>query len=306
MTDEAAAAAVTTPLSRTALKAKRLKPAPGQQPAKLVWSHRRRKHIELFDPALCVPMRETHASSAAQLAALEAGRRKLTHADCAGCARNLERATLNRHGLCDECMAAQEAEEAEYRFQENRDELRALIDAAPHGRTIYLDTETTGLSAAVGDELLELALVDDAGAVLLDTLVRPARRTKWPEAQAIHGIAPKDVAGAPPLEAVLPALAAAIEGADALVIFNASFDLGFLPDSLRSLAREKACCAMRACALWWGEWDEYQQGYRWHSLQHAAARAGHVWDGQAHRARADALAVRTVWQWLRAATTAAS
>src|SRR5204863_4386065 len=49
------------------------------------------------------------------------------------------------------------------------------------------------------------------------------------------------------------ALPISIEGADALVIFNASFDLGFLPDSLRSLAREKACCAMRACALWRSE-----------------------------------------------------
>ncbi|CAM5355212.1 hypothetical protein SSTU70S_05512 [Stutzerimonas stutzeri] len=40
------------PLSRTALKAQRLKPAPGQEPVKQVWSHKRREHIELFDPGV--------------------------------------------------------------------------------------------------------------------------------------------------------------------------------------------------------------------------------------------------------------
>ena len=37
------------PLSRTALKAQRLKPAPDQEPVKRVWSRKRRGYIELFD-----------------------------------------------------------------------------------------------------------------------------------------------------------------------------------------------------------------------------------------------------------------
>ncbi len=294
------------PLSRTALKALRLKPAPGQKPAKRVWSRWRREHIELFDPALCIPMRAARPPSDAQRAALAAGRRTQTHADCAGCGRNLERARLNRQGICGECASAQEAEEADFRQQERRADLRALIHAAPPGRTIYLDTETTGLSAASGDELLELALIDDAGTVLIDTLIRPAIHIEWPGAQAVHGITPADVAGAPVLSAVMPDIAAAIEGAEALVIFNADFDLGFLPEPLRPLAREKARCAMQAFALWWGEWDDYRHAYRLQNLQQAAAIAGHVWEGRAHRARADAFAVRTVWHWLRAAVATGS
>lgn len=288
------------PLSRTALKALRLKPAPGQQPAQRIWSRRRREYIELFDPALCAPMREARALSAAQRAALQARRLAQTQADCASCGRSLARAQLNRQGLCSACISALESEQADMHRQERRDTLCMLIDAAPPGRTLYLDTETTGLSAASGDELLELALIDDAGTVLIDTLVRPARHTEWPGAQAIHGISPTDVAGAPTLETVLPSIAAAIEGAEALVIFNADFDLGFLPETVHPLAKQKACCAMQAFALWWGEWDDFRGAYRWQSLQQAATIAGHVWDGRAHRARSDALAVRAIWQWLRA------
>lgn len=60
----------------------------------------------------------------------------------------------------------------------------------------YLDTETIGLAAGF-DEILQIGLVDEAGNVLLDTLVRPTRRTEWPEAEKIHGITPADVADAP-------------------------------------------------------------------------------------------------------------
>ena len=67
--------------------------------------------------------------------------------------------------------------------------------------TIYLDLETTGLSPP-DDEILEIAVVDDAGAVLLHSLVRPAHTTAWPDAEAIHGLTPADVQDAPVLEAL--------------------------------------------------------------------------------------------------------
>lgn len=51
--------------------------------------------------------------------------------------------------------------------------------------------------ALTTNDLLEVAVVDESGAVLLDTLVRPRRRQAWPEAQAVHGIRPEDVASAP-------------------------------------------------------------------------------------------------------------
>jgi DNA polymerase-3 subunit epsilon len=63
---------------------------------------------------------------------------------------------------------------------------------------LYLDLETTGLHAPL-DEIVEIAIIDDNGAVLLNTRVRPVRQTEWPEAQRIHGISPRDVAWAPTL-----------------------------------------------------------------------------------------------------------
>ena len=47
----------------------------------------------------------------------------------------------------------------------------------------------------------------------------------WPEAQAVHGIRPEDVATAPELATVAAQLAEVIEAADALVIYNAQFEL---------------------------------------------------------------------------------
>ncbi|WP_371438347.1 3'-5' exonuclease [Polaromonas sp.] len=162
-----------------------------------------------------------------------------------------------------------------------------------------MDTETTGLYGGYGDELLELALVDDAGNILLDTLVKPARHTEWPDAQAKHGITPADVVSAPSLDSLLPRLLAAIEDAEAVVFYNADFDLAFLPAPVQLQASGKALCAMHAFSLHAGDWDSRRQSYRWHTLLVAAHAAGHQWDDKAHRARADALATRTVWRWLR-------
>ena len=40
---------------------------------------------------------------------------------------------------------------------------------------VYLDTETTGLSASRGDKIVEISIIDDKGNVLIDTLVNPER-----------------------------------------------------------------------------------------------------------------------------------
>ncbi len=288
-----------SPLSRTALKDLRLKPAPGQEPIEKVWSHKRRGYIGLFDPGQCVAMRAKREASAAQLAALEAGRRKLTHANCETCGQSTEKDILDRRGTCPTCQQTQwlaaEVEREHRRF----DDLAAFVRCAPIGRTIYLDTETTGLHAGA-DELLELAIIDDAGAILFESLVKPVSLSDWPGAQAIHGIAPEDVVSAPPLAELLPQLRGIFETTEALVIYNAEFDLAFLPKPLRALAQSKAVCAMEVFALLAGEWDERVQSYRWCKLSHAASIAGHVWSGCPHRARADALAARSVRHWLRA------
>jgi DNA polymerase III subunit epsilon len=162
-------------------------------------------------------------------------------------------------------------------------------------RTVYLDTETTGLNPR-RDEIVEIALLDEHGEPLLDTLVRPSRMLRWPDAQAIHGISPEMVRKAPRLEELLPLLVAHLTGAH-LIVYNLQYDIGFFPELVRNAPAETSC-AMLAFAEHYGEIGRFGS-YRWHKLDFAAAHAKHVWQGEAHRARADADAARSVWRFLQ-------
>ncbi len=161
--------------------------------------------------------------------------------------------------------------------------------------TVYLDTETTGLDPGY-DELLEIAIIGDSGEVLLNTLIRPSLNNPiWPEAEAIHGIAPEMVADAPAFSEIAPQVEAAVKGQD-VVIYNAGFDTGFL-GSLLSSANSIKCC-MEAWAEHVGEWSDYHASYRWQKLTEAAHAVHFEWPGEAHRALADSLACRAVWRYL--------
>lgn len=99
-----------------------------------------------------------------------------------------------------------------------------------------LDVETTGLSPAQGDRIIELALLrrePDGRRQLFSQLVNPGRPIE-PRASAVNGIRDADVAGAPPFADLVGPLAELLEGA-VLVAHNASFDLGFLGAELQRL-----------------------------------------------------------------------
>ncbi len=151
---------------------------------------------------------------------------------------------------------------------------------------VYLDTETTGLSAASGDTIVEIAIVDHNGRPLIDTLVNPQRAIPW-QATKVHGIRDDMVRGKPTLGQILPDIREAIRGKE-LVIYNASFDVSFFPNRLADAAAVR--CAMKAFNA--------ARGGRPHKLTIAAEYVGHTWRGTAHRALADALACRSVWEWL--------
>ena len=160
--------------------------------------------------------------------------------------------------------------------------------------TAYLDTETTGLDS--DDEIIEIAIVDAEGQVLLNTLVRPTHLTEWPEAQAINGISPAMVADAPLLADIEEAIEMAVAGED-VVIYNAAFDAGFLGALLRGAVSIKCC--MLDFAEVYGDRSDYWGNYTWQLLATAANHVGFAWPANAHRARADALACRAVWRYLR-------
>jgi DNA polymerase III epsilon subunit-like protein len=149
--------------------------------------------------------------------------------------------------------------------------------------TLYLDTETTGL-APPKDDLVQVALIDDAGERLLDELCRPApewMHTGWPGAEAIHGIAPADVADARPADAVRTDVAQLVAGEE-LGSYNARYDLGFFAATALPIA--SAHCAMLAAQAFFDH-------YKWPKLTEAATWIDYDWAAAGippHRAAGDA------------------
>lgn len=159
---------------------------------------------------------------------------------------------------------------------------------------VYLDLETTGLHAPL-EEIVEIAIIDDNGSVLLNTHVRPVRQTEWPDAERIHGISPRDVAWAPTLAQLSTRIQGLLYGRE-VVIYNAAFDTAFLERELRDAVHIHCC--MLAYAEHAGEWSDSYGGYRWHKLVDAADDVRFRWPGKAHSALGDALATRAVWRYL--------
>ncbi|WP_340521280.1 DNA polymerase III subunit epsilon [Cupriavidus necator] len=100
----------------------------------------------------------------------------------------------------------------------------------PAMRQIVLDTETTGLSAATGDRLIEIGCVELMNRRLtgrhLHFYVNPERDIDE-GAIAVHGITVEFLADKPRFAEVANDIREFVQDAE-LIIHNASFDLGFL------------------------------------------------------------------------------
>lgn len=106
-------------------------------------------------------------------------------------------------------------------------------------RQIFLDTETTGLSADNGDRLVEIGLIEMDGRRLTGNnrhwYLNPGR-SSHPDALRVHGLTDEFLADKPKFAEVADELLAFVADAE-LVIHNASFDLGFLDAELARLGK---------------------------------------------------------------------
>ncbi len=97
-------------------------------------------------------------------------------------------------------------------------------------RQIVLDTETTGLEAAEGHNIIEIGCVELIGRKLTGrtyhVYVKPDHAIDQ-EAIAIHGITNEFLADKPRFSAVMDEFLDFIRGAE-LIIHNAAFDVGFI------------------------------------------------------------------------------
>lgn len=132
---------------------------------------------------------------------------------------------------------------------------------------IILDTETTGLDDEA--EIIEIAAIDVAGQMLLNTLVKPQGEIPA-KATAVHGITAVNVAQAPAWPTLHGEVLALIAQASRVVTYNADFDYRLLCQTARRYGlggfdEEKFECAMSEYAAFVGELrGEYE--FRWWQL----------------------------------------
>lgn len=102
-------------------------------------------------------------------------------------------------------------------------------------RQLVLDTETTGLSVAEGDRVIELGCVELINRRLTGNnlhLYFKTDRESSPEALRVHGIDQAFLADKPGFETQAKQIVEYLKGAE-LIIHNAPFDVGFLDHELQ-------------------------------------------------------------------------
>jgi DNA polymerase-3 subunit epsilon len=184
-------------------------------------------------------------------------------------------------------------EHAQQRWAEARSKaITWAMGAIDDPRVIYLDTETTGFGPRA--EIVDIAVVNAAGEVVLESLVQPNRRIPA-DATAIHGITNADVKNAPAWCELYEDLLQVLAGRR-VIVYNVIFDRQMVNQACDrySLAAPAADweCAMRKYAGFYGNWDAGKRWYRFQKLERAVLAFGAEPGG--HRAAADAIACRAV------------
>jgi Exonuclease len=248
----------------------------------------------LYEAAVARPVRSL---TERQRQVLAEGRKLANTVPCKRCGE--VRVSAWGSHLCGDCEPIAEAEwlaERE-RLQRAADEALARSIAADQAAAAkwaagfladpsaaVLDTETTGLGDAW---MVEVAVVDVTGRVLIDTLVNP--QVPIPaDATAIHGITDEMIAAAPTFSEILPDLTRVLHGRRT-GIYNEEFDCGILrgeldrhfraaepgaapelwlthPSATGWMANLRTDCAMERYAQWYGEWHDYWENYTWQPL----------------------------------------
>lgn len=265
--------------TKTELKQARRNLADGQAPVAHYWQGH--TWIALYEPASTVPMRAARAPSPAQAAALAAGRALAGTRPCTICGTRAQIEWLDRYGCCDACL--------DDVVREKRDEAAHFINVTANewlvADPLFIDTETTGLDHQAA--IVEIVILDRTGAVLIDTLVKPAMPIPA-AATEIHGITDADVVGAPAWNTIGPQVAELLTGR-LLIAHNAAFDERMLYQTSRShgvmLPALRVECTMELLNGWTG---------RWLSLADAALLLGVGKLSTRHRACADAEQCRQV------------
>lgn len=190
-----------------------------------------------------------------QIKALEKARKvSLDNRTCKICGIVLGNKNMLHNGMCKRCV---EIERMENRI--NRAKLKFKEYLENKNDYLILDTESTGLGE--NDKIIEIAIIDMEGKVLMNTLVY----TDVPigaEANRVNGIKNEDLIGKPYFENILEELEKIIEN-KTLLIFNSEFDVRMLYQSgFKKEIPIKSECLMNL-------YMNYLDSDRWIGLQRA-------------------------------------
>src|SRR5690554_2132118 len=150
--------------------------------------------------------------SAAQLAALARNRELIGTKKCNACNKRFMTEELTK-GICSYCIKNGQI---------------SIAKAWLNSPFCIFDTETTGLDNEA--QIIEIAVIDENGNTLLETLVKPAV-TISPESTKVHGITESDVKTAPSFDDVFLKLIEVTKG-KRVIAYNNDFDNRLIKQSL--------------------------------------------------------------------------
>ncbi len=118
-------------------------------------------------------------------------------------------------------------------------------------REIIFDTETTGLSPAGGDRMVEIGCVEMINRVETGRTFHAYFNPERPmpsEAEAVHGLGETFLSDKPRFTDTVEQLLEFIGDAP-LIAHNATFDFGFLNNELQRCSRDPVCLSRMICTL---------------------------------------------------------
>jgi DNA polymerase-3 subunit epsilon len=187
--------------------------------------------------------------------------------------------------------------------------LQGIIVKWLGSNAVIIDTETTGLTE--DDEIIEIAIINMSGDVLLNTFVKPTRNIPA-DVINIHHITNEMVASAPSWAEIYPQVMEII-GHRKWLAWNSRFDARLITqtslitgqyDGLSAAEviheydriHHSQIDAKRTYSDWYGEFEEDRQGFKKQHLAAAVAQQNVDVDGAAHRALADCMMILGVLQ----------
>lgn len=163
-------------------------------------------------------------------------------------------------------------------------------------RFVVIDTETTGLQAYSGDEIISISLLEMQGLKFTghkyETLIDPQRPIP-PESTAIHGLQDSDVVGCPKITEILADLIYFIDEA-VIIGHHIGFDLRFLNKTLK----KQLLCELRH--PWIDTMLLYTalRGQVGHYTLDEIAAICRIHNPARHTAHGDAIATGLIFQYL--------